>query len=126
LVEGTQYPFAARTRSKAWISLQRKNVRFDANVIGMVTLGITMGIVFRDSRFFAALSLAHSTVATFCSYPRLLVFTDTDRFSKNGEVQTRHQNPPCVGSPCHRESELIVSGGNHQYSVRVARRECVG
>src|SRR2546426_11919010 len=83
-------------------------------------------IVFRDSRFFAALSLAHSTVATFCSYPRLLVFTDINRFSKNGEVQTRHQNPPCVGSPCHRESELVVSGGNHQYVVRVAGCECVG
>jgi len=32
--------FAARTRSKAWISLHRKNIRFDANVIGMVRLGI--------------------------------------------------------------------------------------
>src|SRR6266540_716065 len=91
---GTQYPFAARTRFKAWISLHRKNIRFDANVIGVVRLGDYHRIVFRDSRFFAALSLAHSTVATFWSYPRLLVLPILIGFQKTGKfkpgIKTHH------------------------------------
>src|SRR2546427_10792470 len=81
--------------------------------------------LFGSLRLPCALDLAHLVVAIF-QVSEASSFTDIDRFSKNGEVQTRHQDPPSVGSPCHRESELVVSRGNHQYSVRVARCECIG
>src|SRR5712692_2673590 len=93
-----QYPFAARQDPRDW----------HGQIVKMI-----IEWHFATYGFFAALGLAHFTVATFYSLSEVSGFTDPDRFSKNGEVQTRHQNPPCVGSPCHRESELVVSGGNH-------------
>src|SRR6266581_7077099 len=121
---GRQNPFAAYTRSKAWISLQGRIFQSDARAIGTVRLCIV-----KERYFTTWVSSRPSAGRLYRSHvdtTRSSSFTDMDRFSKNGEVQTRHQNPPCVGSPCHRESELVVSGGNHQYGVLVARCECVG
>src|SRR5436309_15412037 len=85
----------------------RKNIRFDANVIGMLGWGLSENSILRLTVLGCSqLGPLHRGNLLFLS--EASSFTVLVRFSKNGEFKTRHQNQPCVGSPCHRKGERVV------------------
>jgi hypothetical protein len=71
-------------------------------MMSMVKLAMIVEMPFRDLRFFFILDFTHFTVATFPLLSETASFTDIDRFSKNREVQTRHQDPPTFAHLAYR------------------------